>query len=131
MENPINKKQEKHIMLPLSQEQIELLKKQAIETFVKAANAIFIVAVIISQTGIAKSSLINVVFNINLKTNVVKPCTMTVEKFVVKGNKDKLWFDDLPGIGEDKKILNKKFYNCPNTNLKKECYEKCLLIGYA
>ncbi|NEP83709.1 MAG: hypothetical protein F6K39_39625 [Okeania sp. SIO3B3] len=90
-------------MQVLSQEQIELMKKHATETFLNAANATFIVAVIISQTGIVKSSLINVVFNINLKNNVVKPCTMTVEKVVVKGNKDELWFDDLPGIGEDEK----------------------------
>ncbi|NEN93718.1 MAG: hypothetical protein F6K48_34545 [Okeania sp. SIO3H1] len=77
-----------------------MLKKQAIEIFVKAANATFIVVVIISKIGIAKISLINVVFNINLKTNVVKPCTMTVEKVVVKGNKDELWFDYWPRIGK-------------------------------
>ncbi|NEO56769.1 MAG: hypothetical protein F6K54_29065 [Okeania sp. SIO3B5] len=92
-------------MQVLSQEKIELLKKLATETFLKAVNATFIVVVIISKIGLAKISLINVVFNINLKTHVVKPCTMTVEKVVVKGNKDELWFDDLPGIGEDEKDL--------------------------
>src|SRR6476661_2745389 len=83
----------------LSQEQIERLKKEAIESFVKAANAPFIVAVI-GQTGVGKSSLINALFNTDLKTDPVKPTTMTVEKVVVKGNKGDLWFYDLPGIGE-------------------------------
>ncbi|MGD1704715.1 hypothetical protein [Dapis sp. BLCC M229] len=87
-------------MQPLSQEQIELLNKQVIETFVKTVNTTFIVAVVISQAGIAKSSLINVVFNINQSTNLVKPCTMTVEKVVMKRNKRELWYYNLPKIEE-------------------------------
>lgn len=88
------------MMQALSQEQIERLKKEAIASFVKAANAPFIVAVI-GQTGVGKSSLINALFNTDLKTDAVKPCTMIVEKVVVKGNQGgELWFYDLPGIGE-------------------------------
>ncbi len=68
----------------LSQQQNELLKKLAIETFVQAASAVFI------ATFIGQSSLMNIEHNIHLKTDAVKSCTMTVEKVFVKGNKSEL-----------------------------------------
>ncbi|MDJ0737579.1 MAG: 50S ribosome-binding GTPase [Nostocaceae cyanobacterium] len=84
----------------LSPEQIERLKKETIDSFIKAANAPFSVAVV-GQTGVGKSSLINSLFNTDLKTDAVKPCTMAIERVSFKGEKGgELWFYDLPGIGE-------------------------------
>ena len=94
MKNSIYNQHEKNIMQPLSKGQIKLLKKLAIETFVQAASAVFIAAFI------GRSSLINIEHNINLKTDAVKSCTITVEKVFVKGNQRKLWYYNLPGIGE-------------------------------
>ncbi len=56
---------------------------------------------IMGQTGVGKSSLLNALFGVNLKTDAVKPCTKEIEKIVVKGEGiSELWFYDLPGIGE-------------------------------
>jgi uncharacterized protein len=56
---------------------------------------------IVGQTGVGKSSLINALFGVNLKTDPVKPCTKEIEEIPIKiNNKSNLFFYDLPGIGE-------------------------------
>ncbi len=67
------------------------------------ANKPFVVSVM-GQTGVGKSSLINALFNTDLKTDPVRPCTTEVERVKVKGESGyELWFYDLPGIGESTK----------------------------
>jgi predicted GTPase len=59
---------------------------------------------IMGQTGVGKSSLINALFNTELKTDPVRPCTKEIERVVAKGaTGHELWFYDMPGIGESHK----------------------------
>lgn len=60
---------------------------------------------VLGQTGYGKSSLINALFGTNLKTDPVRPCTKEIEKIEVTNDRgDRLWFYDLPGIGESLKV---------------------------
>jgi len=60
-----------------------------------------LVVVVMGQTGVGKSSLINALFNTSLKTNDTQPETKYPEKHVEKSHDDhELWFWDMPGIGE-------------------------------
>lgn len=78
--------------------------KQAVEMIkqrVKEENDKPLTVSIMGQTGVGKSSLLNALFNANLKTDAVKPCTKEIEKVVVRGvNNNEIHFYDLPGIGE-------------------------------
>lgn len=59
---------------------------------------------IMGQTGVGKSSLLNALFNTNLKTDPIRPCTKEIEQIIIKGSTGyELWFYDLPGIGESEK----------------------------
>src|SRR5438094_7128332 len=59
---------------------------------------------IMGQTGVGKSSLLNALFNTQLKTDPIRPCTKEIERIVLKGQEGhELWFYDLPGIGESDK----------------------------
>ena len=59
------------------------------------------VVVVMGQTGVGKSSLINALFGTKLKTNDVQPETKSPEKHIEKGSDhSELWFWDMPGIGE-------------------------------
>src|SRR5713226_9256006 len=63
-----------------------------------------LVASVMGQTGVGKSSLINAIFNTHLKTDPIRPCTKEIERVVLKGKSEhELWFYDLPGIGESDK----------------------------
>jgi GTP-binding protein EngB required for normal cell division len=57
---------------------------------------------VMGQTGVGKSSLINALFQTNLKTDPVRPCTLELEAPVQVRNSDGhlMLFYDLPGIGE-------------------------------
>jgi predicted GTPase len=60
-----------------------------------------LVVVVMGQTGVGKSSLINALFGIKLKTNDVQPETKVPEKHIEKSSDgSELWFWDMPGIGE-------------------------------
>jgi predicted GTPase len=87
----------------LTQEQIERIKQEVVNRLKPAANEPFKVS-IMGQTGVGKSSLLNALFNTNLKTDPVRPSTKKIERVIVKGKSEhELWFYDLPGIGESQK----------------------------
>lgn len=55
---------------------------------------------IMGQTGVGKSSLINALFDVNLDTDPVRPCTKEIEKITYRKSDATLEFYDLPGLGE-------------------------------
>jgi GTP-binding protein EngB required for normal cell division len=56
---------------------------------------------VMGQTGTGKSSLLNALFNINLKTDPIRPCTTYVEPVTITDSQGhQLTFYDMPGIGE-------------------------------
>lgn len=56
---------------------------------------------IMGQTGVGKTSLINALFNANLKVDPVRSTTKEIdEPFIFSSGDNELWFYDLPGIGE-------------------------------
>ena len=63
---------------------------------------------IMGQTGVGKSSLLNSLFNSQLKTDHIAPCTKEVQKIVVKGESGhEIHFYDMPGIGESDHVDTK------------------------
>ena len=76
----------------------EILNK--VDKFIKEEELKPFKVSIMGQTGVGKSSLLNALFNTNLKTDPVKPCTKVIEEVQVKFNDHSIWFYDLPGIGE-------------------------------
>jgi len=86
---------------------LEELKKQ----YRNIAEKPFIVSVL-GQTGVGKSTLINTLFNTDLETSSIKPCTKELKQIQAVNQKGfKLWFNDMPGLGEsnesDKNYLEK------------------------
>jgi hypothetical protein len=70
------------------------------EQVMAATRKPFVVSVM-GTTGTGKSSLINALFDADLKTDPVRPCTKLVQTVEVDGTEGgQLWFHDLPGIGE-------------------------------
>jgi predicted GTPase len=76
-------------------------KEKEIRMRVEAERNKPLVVVVMGQTGVGKSSLINALFGTRLKTNDVQPETKFPEKHIEKGSDgSELWFWDMPGIGE-------------------------------
>jgi uncharacterized protein len=60
-----------------------------------------LIVVVMGQTGVGKSSLINALFGTKLKTNDIEPETKEPEKHIERSPDGyELWFWDMPGIGE-------------------------------
>jgi len=90
--NPVDQK--------LSDQELAALKASVLEQFKSIIHRPFKVS-IIGQTGVGKSSLLNALFNLNLKTDAVKPCTKEIEEIPITNPQGHtLLFYDLPGIGE-------------------------------
>ena len=66
----------------------------------EAAKPLFVA--VMGQTGVGKSSLINALFDTNLPTDPVRPCTMEPVEVTVTSTtaEHPLTFVDLPGVGE-------------------------------
>lgn len=81
----------------------EILKREVLKAKQIEDGKPLIVSVM-GQTGVGKSSLINALFDTNLKTAPVRPCTKEIEKISIdNGEGQKLIFYDLPGVGESDK----------------------------
>lgn len=84
----------------LSLQELENIKKSILAEIQDIKNRPFKVS-IIGQTGVGKSSLLNALFNLDLKTDSVKPCTKEIEEIPITNKQgNKIFFYDLPGIGE-------------------------------
>ena len=60
-----------------------------------------LVVSVMGQSGVGKSSLVNVLFNTDLPTDAVRPCTKQIQCVTHKNpSGGELHFYDLPGIGE-------------------------------
>jgi predicted GTPase len=83
------------------QQNISQEQEQEIKSRIEAERNKPLVIVVMGQTGVGKSSLINALFNTKLKTNDVQPETKYPQKHIEKGSDgSELWFWDMPGIGE-------------------------------
>jgi len=82
--NSINSEQEEEI-----KRRVEVSRKKPL------------IVVVMGQTGVGKSSLINALFATQLKTNDIQPETKFPEKHVERSQDGhEIWFWDMPGIGE-------------------------------
>ncbi|MBD2297049.1 GTPase family protein [Nostoc sp. FACHB-190] len=88
-------------MLDWKKQSISSKQQEEIQSRINAALNKPFVVVVMGQTGVGKSSLINALFGIKLKTNDIQPETKVPEKHIEKsGDGYELWFWDMPGIGE-------------------------------
>jgi GTP-binding protein EngB required for normal cell division len=84
----------------LSEQELSSIKASILEQIKAIQNKPLKVS-IIGQTGVGKSSLLNALFNLKLKTDAVKPCTKEIEEIPITNKQGHtLFFYDLPGIGE-------------------------------
>lgn len=88
-------------MSTLGQTNISSRQEQEIKDRIENERNKPLIVVVMGQTGVGKSSLINALFGTKLKTNDTKPETKYPEKHIEKGSDgSELWFWDMPGIGE-------------------------------
>ncbi len=88
------------IVRTISEEEAKKIRQELELRIQDEANKPFIVA-IMGQTGVGKSSLVNALFNTNLETDPLRPCTKEIKCVVAQTEAGhQLWFYDLPGIGE-------------------------------
>ncbi len=74
---------------------------------------------VMGQTGVGKSSLINALFETNLPTDPVRPCTKKLQRVEVCNDEgDTLRFYDLPGIGESR-IADEAYFQIYLSTLRK------------
>lgn len=87
---------------------LEKLKK-IFEDFIKPIESEPITIVILGQTGVGKTSLINALFNVNLPTGDVSPITKEPQSTFAydKTGKKLLVFWDMPGVGESEEADEK------------------------
>lgn len=84
----------------LSLQELADLKKGILAEIQNIKNRPFKVS-IVGQTGVGKSSLLNALFNLDLKTDSVKPCTKEIEEIPITNKQgNTIFFYDLPGFGE-------------------------------
>ena len=82
--------------LGVSQDQAQEIKRR-----IDAERNKPLIVVVMGQTGVGKSSLINALFGTNLKTNDVQPETKFPERHIeIAEDGSELWFWDMPGVGE-------------------------------
>jgi tRNA U34 5-carboxymethylaminomethyl modifying GTPase MnmE/TrmE len=105
--------------MDLEKKAMEKIFQLADKEIEKEMNKPFQVA-IMGQTGVGKSSLLNALFNANLKTDAVKPCTKEEEKVPAKFDNTTVWFYDLPGIGESGEADEKYLSNYREKILKSD-----------
>src|SRR5260370_2509980 len=79
----------------------DLTFSKVLERIEEEKNAPLKVA-IMGQTGVGKTSLVNALFNAQLKKGPVEPTTQEIMELEFKKDGHKLSFYDLPGIGESK-----------------------------
>jgi GTP-binding protein EngB required for normal cell division len=89
------------LVLPqgLEQQEAERARESVEQLLAEEARRALVVSVM-GQTGVGKSSLINVLFDTHLETGAVKPTTKRPQEVLTDHDGHQLVFWDLPGIGE-------------------------------
>ena len=90
-------------MAQFTAQELEMIRTELEKNLKEQRNKPFVVSVM-GQTGVGKSSLINALFDTDLKVDPVRPATKKIEPIEKKTNGHTLIFYDMPGIGESDQI---------------------------